>query len=59
MIARKSDADHYTHELQREHDEVRDLPEMEVAEVRGIFLAYGLDERESNVVADSLRQRPQ
>lgn len=55
----KSDADYYTHELQREHDEVRDLPETEVAELRGILCAYGLDERESNVVADSLRQRPQ
>lgn len=57
-LSAKSEADHYIREHQRERDEVRDLPETEVAEVKGILRTYGLNEHEAGMVADSLRKRP-
>jgi VIT1/CCC1 family predicted Fe2+/Mn2+ transporter len=41
-LAGKSDSDRYHTELAREHQEVRDVPEEERAEVRLIFRKYGL-----------------
>lgn len=58
-LAAKSEADHYVREHQREHEEVRDVPETEVAEVKGILHTYGLTDAEANTFADSLRKRPQ
>jgi VIT1/CCC1 family predicted Fe2+/Mn2+ transporter len=55
----KSEIDHYAREHEREREEVRTVPETEVAEVRGILQAYGLNEKESETIADSLRKRPQ
>jgi VIT1/CCC1 family predicted Fe2+/Mn2+ transporter len=41
-LAAKSEADTYTSELKREHDEVRDIPQEEREEVRKIFASWGL-----------------
>lgn len=58
-LSTKSEVDHYAREHEREREEVRTVPETEVAEVRGILRTYGLNEEEANLVADSLRKRPQ
>lgn len=58
FLAARSDAEHYQHELARERREIVELPEVEAAEVREIFEAYGLSHEESASVVSSLRQRP-
>lgn len=57
-LAARGDAEHYTHELAREEDEVKRIPDAEAAEVRGIFRSYGLTDEESAAVVSSLRRRP-
>lgn len=57
-LAAKSEAEHYDSELQREKDEVKDVPELEAAEVQEVFESYGLEEAEAVKVVDSLRKRP-
>ena len=57
-LAARSEAEHYASELRREHAEVREKPEAELAEVREIFEGYGLSPAESARVADALRTRP-
>jgi VIT1/CCC1 family predicted Fe2+/Mn2+ transporter len=57
-LAAKSDAEHYYSEQRREESEVKETPEAEVAEVRGILQSYGLAGRESQAIAESLRKRP-
>ena len=42
-LAGRSDVDTYRAELAREHREVEEMPEEEVAEVRQIFSTYGLE----------------
>ena len=59
FLAAKSDAEHYESERIREHNEIRDLPEVEVAEVASIFQSYGLTEQESATVTEKLSQRPE
>ena len=58
-LAAKSDAEHYAKEHAREHKEVREMPETEVAEVKGIFKSYGLTETEAGTIAEGLKTRPQ
>lgn len=58
-LSAKSETDHYTREHEREHEEVRNVPETEVAEVKGILQAYGLNENDASSVANSFRTRPQ
>lgn len=58
-LAAKSDAEHYKNEERREHKEVKEMPDTEVAEVTGIFRSYGLRDTEANAIADALRSRPQ
>lgn len=57
-LAARGDAEHYTHELAREQDEIARIPEAEAKEVSDIFQTYGLSEDESASVVTSLRQRP-
>jgi VIT1/CCC1 family predicted Fe2+/Mn2+ transporter len=57
-LAAKSDAEHYDSEQRREESEVKEIPEAEAAEVRGILQSYGLTGRESNPIVASLRKRP-
>ena len=58
FLAARSDAEHYESERVREHNEIRDLPEVEAAEVASIFRSYGLNEEESATVTEKLRRRP-
>jgi vacuolar iron transporter family protein len=57
-LAAKSDAEHYDREQAREHMEVRDMADKEEAEVREIFMAYGLTDAETTPIIDAFRQRP-
>lgn len=57
-LAARGDAEHYRHELAREEDEIRRIPEAEAKEVSDIFRTYGLTDGESSSVVQSLRQRP-
>ena len=57
-LAARGDAEHYTHELAREEEEIVTLPEREAQEVREIFQTYGLSDEESATVVESLRRRP-
>ena len=59
FLAARSDAEHYESERLREHNEIRDLPEVEAAEVAFIFQSYGLTEEESATVTEKLSQRPE
>jgi VIT1/CCC1 family predicted Fe2+/Mn2+ transporter len=53
-LAGKTEQEHYQSELQREYDEVENLPEKEKSEVRLIFEEYGLNESTQNMIADEL-----
>ena len=57
-LAARGDTEHYTHELAREEEEILTLPEREALEVREIFRTYGLSDKESATVVESLRKRP-
>jgi len=57
-LAARGDAEHYEHEIVREEDEIRRIPEAEAKEVSDIFRSYGLSETESSSVVESLRRRP-
>lgn len=57
-LAARSDAEHYTSELDREEREIIAVPDTEADEVRDIFQTYGLGAQESTSVVESLRQRP-
>ena len=58
FLAARGDAEHYAHELAREEQEIKTLPEAEAAEVRDIFRSYGLTVEESATVVESLSKRP-
>jgi VIT1/CCC1 family predicted Fe2+/Mn2+ transporter len=53
-LAGKTEQEHFQSELQREYDEVENLPEKEKSEVRLIFKEYGLNEATQNIIADEL-----
>src|SRR5579862_4740076 len=57
-LAARGDAEHYTHEKEREEQEIIDIPEDEAREVSDIFQTYGLSEDECATVVASLRKRP-
>ena len=57
-LAARSDAEHYATERATEEREVETIPEVEVAEVQEVFLAYGLEKEQSTLLANALRQRP-
>jgi VIT1/CCC1 family predicted Fe2+/Mn2+ transporter len=57
-LAARGDAEHYVHEVAREEDEIKRIPEAEAKEVTDIFQTYGLSASESSSVVESLRQRP-
>jgi vacuolar iron transporter family protein len=57
-LAAKSDAEHYTSERAREEREVREIPAAAAAEVRDVFLSYGLTAEESAPIVAALSQRP-
>jgi VIT1/CCC1 family predicted Fe2+/Mn2+ transporter len=57
-LAARSDAEHYASERRRENQEIVEKPDDEKAEVKEIFLAYGLDEPEADQIVESMSQRP-
>src|SRR5438128_10188194 len=58
-LAARSDAEHYEQERAREEGEIAQIPDEEMAEVRGVFQAYGLTETESVPVVGALSRRPE
>ena len=57
-LAAKSEADSYTSELKREHDEVRDIPLEEREEVRKIFAGWGLEGETLEKATDAICAEP-
>ncbi len=53
-LAGKTEQEHYQSELDREYEEVENLPDREMHEVREIFAAYGIDEAGQNLIANQL-----
>jgi VIT1/CCC1 family predicted Fe2+/Mn2+ transporter len=58
-LAAQSEAEHYESERRREHHEVREKPEAEVAEVIEVLERYGLTAETARPIADALRRDPQ
>ena len=58
-LAARSDAEHYASERKREQTEIVEVPEVELAEVAGIFQSYGLTDEEIAPILRSLRTRPE
>lgn len=57
-LAARTDAEHYAAELQREEQEVREIPDEEAREVTAILQQYGLQEAQADIVVQGLRQNP-
>jgi VIT1/CCC1 family predicted Fe2+/Mn2+ transporter len=53
-LAGKTEQEHFQAELQREYDEIEEIPEEEKKEVRLVFAQYGLNEQTQNTIADEL-----
>lgn len=58
-LAAKSDAEHYASELEREKQEVVQVPEKERSEVTELFRSYGLSEEQAAPVVQALSEHPQ
>ncbi|MEI6274503.1 MAG: VIT1/CCC1 transporter family protein [Prolixibacteraceae bacterium] len=50
-LAGKTEQEHYQSELAREYDEVENVPEKEMKEVKEIFADYGIDEAGQTLIA--------
>lgn len=59
FLAARSEADHYQAELQREWQEVRELPERETQEVREVFRSYGLEGEALEKATQAVVAKPQ
>jgi VIT1/CCC1 family predicted Fe2+/Mn2+ transporter len=57
-LAARSDAEHYESERRREKQEVKAIPEEEMAEVAEVFRSYGLSDSESAPIVRALSHRP-
>lgn len=58
-LAAKSDAEHYASERETERREVETIPAKEREEVEQLLLTYGLEQKQSALVANALSQRPE
>jgi vacuolar iron transporter family protein len=58
-LAARGDAEHYASELAREEQEIRDVPEVEVAEVANVLTTYGVGVTEAQTIAEAMRARPE
>ena len=58
-LAARSDAEHYASEEQREHVEVKEIPEEEKREVREVLGNYGLSDEELEPIVSALSLKPQ
>jgi VIT1/CCC1 family predicted Fe2+/Mn2+ transporter len=59
FLAARSDAEHYARERENERLEIDIIPDKEVEEVEQVFAAYGLEPKESTLVAKALSKRPE
>ncbi len=57
-LAARSDAEHYASEQAREHREIVERVEDEVAEVEKVFQDYGLTREQIAPIVEALQQRP-
>lgn len=57
-LAARSDAEHYAKEREREHREVKEIPEEEMKEVEQVFTSYGLSHEESAPIVEALSKHP-
>ena len=57
-LAARGDAEHYASELAREEQEIRDVPEVEAAEVQEVLTTYGVSPAEAGSIVAAMRQRP-
>ena len=53
-LAGKTEQEHYQAELQREYEEIEEIPEEEKKEVKVVFAHYGLNEKTQNIIADEM-----
>jgi vacuolar iron transporter family protein len=53
-LAGKTEQEHYQSELQREYDEVENIPEKEKEEVKLVFAQYGLNNDIQNIIAEEM-----
>lgn len=53
-LAGKTEQEHYQSELRREYEEVEQVPEKEIEEVKAIFASYGIDENGQQILAGQL-----
>ena len=58
-LAARSDAEHYASELAREEQEMRDVPDVEAAEVAEVLTGYGVSTAEAATIVAAMRQRPE
>jgi vacuolar iron transporter family protein len=58
-LAARSDAEHYATELAREEQEIREVPEVEAAEVATVLTSYGVTAAEAGTIVDAMRRRPE
>jgi VIT1/CCC1 family predicted Fe2+/Mn2+ transporter len=59
FLAARSDAEHYASERETERREVEIIPAKEIEEVEQVLLTYGLEVKESALVAKALSKRPE
>ena len=57
-LAGKTDENHFQSEQAREHQEVRDVPEREAAEIRDLLADYGVPAAAAEPVVEALRRDP-
>ncbi len=53
-LAGKTEQEHYESELKKEYEEVDNIPEKELEEVKEVFAEYGLDEASQTLIATQL-----
>jgi VIT1/CCC1 family predicted Fe2+/Mn2+ transporter len=58
-LAARSDAEHYASERETERREVQTIPDREREEVEQLLLTYGLEQKQSALVANALSKRPE
>lgn len=57
-LAARGDAEHYASELAREEQEIRDVPDVEAAEVAEVLTSYGVTAAEAGTIVAAMRERP-
>ena len=53
-LAGKTEQEHYQNELKREYEEVENVPEKEMEEIKEVFADYGIDEAGQNLIVTQL-----